>query len=76
MKLKLKLWAVSAKKILELNLTLVGNSVEARTWPNRYTFSWNYNINKKLIYGFMGLESKNNGHMNLFECCDMTKKYI
>ena len=57
----------------------------------RYTFSSNYNIHKSLcglcfwapdhlidskIYRLKGLEPKNKGRTNFYECCDLTKKYI
>ena len=28
------------------------------------------------VYQLKGLELKNKGHMNFYECCDLTKKYI
>ena len=28
------------------------------------------------IYQLKGLEPKNKGHKNFYECCDLTKKYI
>ena len=57
----------------------------------RYTFSSNRNIHKsscglcfwapdplinRFYYWLNGLEPKNKGHTNFYECCNLTKKYI
>ena len=57
----------------------------------RYTFSTNNKVHKSScghvapdplidrlskIYQLKGLEPKNKGHTNFYECCDLTKKYI